>query len=41
MPRYLSLFKYTTEGRKGLMKEKATAREAALKLTTPMAHGLP
>ena len=33
MPRYLSLFKYNAEGRKGLMKEKAAAREAALKLT--------
>jgi hypothetical protein len=33
MPRYLSLFKYTPEGRKGFMKEKAAAREAALKLT--------
>jgi hypothetical protein len=29
MPRYLSLFKYNAEGRKGLMKEKAAAREAA------------
>jgi hypothetical protein len=25
MPRYLSLFKYNAEGRKGLMKEKAAA----------------
>jgi hypothetical protein len=33
MPRYLSLFEYTREGRKGFMKEKAAAREAALKLT--------
>ena len=31
MPRYLALFKYNAEGRKGLMKEKAAAREAALK----------
>ena len=38
MPRYLSLFKYTPEGSKGFMKEKAAAREAALKLT--IEHGL-
>jgi uncharacterized protein with GYD domain len=30
MPRYLSLFKYTPEARKGFLKEKAAAREAAL-----------
>ena len=28
MPKDLSLFKYNAEGRKGLMKEKAAAREA-------------
>ena len=39
MPRYLSLFKYTPEGRKGFMKEKAAAREAALKLTIESAGG--
>ena len=31
MPRYLSLFKYSTEGAKGFLKEKAAAREAAAK----------
>jgi hypothetical protein len=25
MPRYLSLFKYTPEGRKGFMKEKSSS----------------
>ena len=39
MPRYLSLFKYNTEGRKGFMKEKAAAREAVLKLTVESAGG--
>ena len=39
MPRYLSLFKYTSEGRKGFLKEKAAAREAALKLTIESAGG--
>jgi uncharacterized protein with GYD domain len=39
MPRYLSLFKYTPEGTKGFMKEKAAAREAALKLTIESAGG--
>jgi uncharacterized protein with GYD domain len=29
MPRYLALFKYSEAGAKGLMKEKAAAREAA------------
>ena len=29
MPRYLSLFKYSAEGAKGFLKEKATARETA------------
>ena len=31
--------KYTAEGRKGFMKEKAAAREAALKLTIESAGG--
>ena len=39
MPRYMSLFKYTAEGRKGFMKEKAAACEAALKLTIESAGG--
>ena len=39
MPRYMSLFKYTAEGRKGFMKGKAAAREAALKLTIESAGG--
>lgn len=29
MPRYLALFKYSEAGAKGLIKEKAAAREAA------------
>jgi uncharacterized protein with GYD domain len=29
MPKYLALFKYSEEGAKGLMKEKAAARETA------------
>jgi uncharacterized protein with GYD domain len=29
MPRYLSLFKYSAEGARGFLKEKAAAREAA------------
>jgi uncharacterized protein with GYD domain len=29
MPRYLSLFKYSPDGAKGFLKEKAAAREAA------------
>jgi uncharacterized protein with GYD domain len=29
MPKYLALFKYSEEGAKGFMKEKAAAREAA------------
>ncbi len=29
MPKYLSLFKYSAEGAKGFLKEKAAAREAA------------
>ena len=39
MPRYLSIFKYTPEAKKGFVKEKATAREAALKLTIESAGG--
>jgi uncharacterized protein with GYD domain len=31
MPRYLSLFKYSAEGNKGFLKEKAAGREAAAK----------
>jgi uncharacterized protein with GYD domain len=31
MPRYLSLFKYSTEGTKGFLKEKASGREAAIR----------
>jgi uncharacterized protein with GYD domain len=29
MPKYLALFKYSEEGAKGFMREKAAAREAA------------
>jgi uncharacterized protein with GYD domain len=29
MPRYLSLFKYSSDGAKGFLKEKAAAREVA------------
>lgn len=31
MPKYLWLFKYSPEGAKGIFKEKATAREAAIR----------
>lgn len=31
MPKYLRLFKYSPEGAKGIFKEKATAREAAIR----------
>jgi len=31
MSRYLWLFKYSTEGTKGFLKEKAAAREAAIR----------
>jgi uncharacterized protein with GYD domain len=31
MPRYLTLFEYSTEGAKGLLKEKAAAREEAVR----------
>jgi uncharacterized protein with GYD domain len=33
MPRYLGLFRYSPEGAKGLLKEKAAAREAAIRKT--------
>jgi uncharacterized protein with GYD domain len=31
MPRYLGMFKYSAEGNKGFLKEKAAGREAATK----------
>ena len=31
MPKYLGLFRYSPEGAKGLLKEKAAAREAAIR----------
>ncbi len=31
MPKYLGLFRYSPEGAKGLIKEKAAAREAAIR----------
>jgi uncharacterized protein with GYD domain len=31
MPKYLGLFRYSPEGAKGFLKEKATAREAAIR----------
>jgi len=31
MPKYLSLFKYTAEGTKGFLKDKAAGREAAVR----------
>ena len=31
MPKYMTLFKYSPEGAKGLLKEKAAGRIAALK----------
>jgi uncharacterized protein with GYD domain len=31
MPRYLGLFRYSPEGAKGLLKEKASVREAAFR----------
>jgi uncharacterized protein with GYD domain len=31
MPKYIGLFKYSPEGAKGFLKEKAEAREAAVK----------
>ena len=39
MPRYLALFKYSEAGAKGLMKEKAAAREAAGKKAYESAGG--
>lgn len=31
MPKYLSLFKYSTDGNKGFLKDRAEAREAAVR----------
>jgi uncharacterized protein with GYD domain len=31
MPRYLSFFKYSVDGHKGFLKERAAAREAAIR----------
>jgi hypothetical protein len=39
MPRYMSLFKYNAEGWKGFTKEKAVAREAALRFAIESAGG--
>jgi uncharacterized protein with GYD domain len=39
MPRYLSLFKYSVEGHKGFLKEKAAGREAALRKALESAGG--
>ncbi len=39
MPKYLSIFTYTTDGAKGMMKEKATAREAAARKAFESAGG--
>ena len=39
MPRYLSFFKYSAEGNKGFLKEKAAAREAAAKKAFESAGG--
>jgi hypothetical protein len=39
MARYMSLFKYNAEGWKGFTKEKAVAREAALRLAIESAGG--
>jgi uncharacterized protein with GYD domain len=33
MPRYLGLVRYSQEGARGILKEKATAREAAIRKT--------
>jgi uncharacterized protein with GYD domain len=33
MPKYLLLFKYSSEGAKGFLKEKATPREAEIRKT--------
>ncbi len=39
MPKYLGLFKYNTEGARGLLKEKASAREAAARKAFESAGG--
>jgi uncharacterized protein with GYD domain len=39
MPRYVNIFKYTPEGVKGFMKDKAAGREAALKKAIESAGG--
>lgn len=39
MPRYVLLFKYSPEGAKGFLKEKAEAREAAVKKAYASAGG--
>ena len=39
MARYMSLFKYNAEGWKGFTREKAVAREAALRLAIESAGG--
>jgi uncharacterized protein with GYD domain len=39
MPRYLNMFKYSPEGAKGFLKEKAAGREAALKKAIESAGG--
>jgi uncharacterized protein with GYD domain len=39
MPRYLSLFKYSVDGTKGFLKDKATAREAAVRTAVESVGG--
>jgi uncharacterized protein with GYD domain len=39
MPKYVNIFKYTPEGAKGFLKEKAAGREAALKKAIESAGG--
>jgi len=39
MPRYLALLQYSAEGMKGLLKEKAAARETAGRKATESAGG--
>jgi uncharacterized protein with GYD domain len=39
MPRYLTVFKYSTDSYKGLLKDKAAAREAAVRKATESAGG--
>lgn len=39
MPKYMTLFKYSPEGAKGLLKEKAAGRVAALKQAAETAGG--